>query len=59
MIKLAIIEGLSYKLIAAKYDISIDTVRKHIKNIYSKLHIRSKTEIFSLKDKNSNFFNQF
>jgi DNA-binding CsgD family transcriptional regulator len=59
MIKLAIIEGLSYKLIAAKYDISIDTVRKHIKNIYSKLHIRSKAEIFSLKDKNSNFFNQF
>jgi DNA-binding NarL/FixJ family response regulator len=54
-----ILEGLSYKLIAAKYDISIDTVRKHIKNIYSKLHIRSKAEIFSLKDKNSNFFNQF
>lgn len=40
-------EGLSYKLIAAKLDISIDTVRFHIKNIYRKLHVNSKAEVIS------------
>lgn len=40
-------EGLSYKLIADKLDISIDTVRFHIKNIYRKLHVNSKAEVIS------------
>ncbi len=40
-----IIEGLSYKLVADKLQISIDTVRKHIKNIYKKLHINSKSQL--------------
>lgn len=40
-----IIEGLSYKLVADKLNISIDTVRKHIKNIYRKLHINSKSQL--------------
>ena len=40
-------EGLSYKLIAAKLEISIDTVRFHIKNIYRKLHVNSKAEVIS------------
>jgi DNA-binding NarL/FixJ family response regulator len=40
-----IIEGLSYKLVADKLNISIDTVRKHIKNIYKKLHINSKSQL--------------
>ncbi len=40
-----IIDGLSYKLVADKLDISIDTVRKHIKNVYKKLHINSKSQL--------------
>ena len=41
-----ILEGLSYKLISDKYGISIDTVRMNIKNIYRKLKINSKGELF-------------
>ncbi|ULT28169.1 helix-turn-helix transcriptional regulator [Sphingobacterium sp. E70] len=37
-----IIEGLSYKMIAQKYTISLDTVRIYIKRIYRKLQINSK-----------------
>ena len=37
-------EGLSYKLIAAKFEISIDTVRTHIKNIYKILEVNNKIE---------------
>jgi len=40
-----IIDGLSYKLVAGKLDISIDTVRKHIKNTYRKLHINSRSQL--------------
>ena len=42
-----IIDGLSYKLIADKYQISIDTVRKYIKSVYKKLQINSKAELFN------------
>lgn len=42
-----IIEGLSYKLLALKLGISIDTVRKHIKSIYKKLQINSKAQLMS------------
>jgi DNA-binding NarL/FixJ family response regulator len=42
-----ILEGLSYKLLASKLEISIDTVRKHIKNIYRKLQINSKSQLMS------------
>ncbi len=38
-------EGLSYKLIADKLSISMDTVRFHIKNIYRKLNVNSKAEV--------------
>ena len=31
-----LVDGLSYKLVAARLDISIDTVRTHIKHIYKK-----------------------
>jgi len=41
----ALTDGLSYKLIAAKLNISMDTVRFHIKNIYRKLHVNSKAEV--------------
>ncbi|XZF15288.1 response regulator [Chitinophagaceae bacterium MMS25-I14] len=40
-------EGLSYKLIADKLSVSVDTVRFHIKNIYRKLHVNSKAEVIS------------
>ena len=40
-----IVDGLSYKLIADKLDISIDTVRFHIKRIYRALEVNSKAEI--------------
>ena len=39
--------GLSYKLIAAKMDISIETVRTHLKHIYAKLHVNSSTQAVS------------
>jgi len=35
---------MSYKLIAGSCFISIDTVRGHIRNIYEKLHVHSKSE---------------
>jgi len=42
-----LVDGLSYKLIADRYDISIDTVRAHIRNIYKKLHVNSKAEVIT------------
>jgi DNA-binding NarL/FixJ family response regulator len=40
-----LVDGLSYKLIADKLSISIDTVRDHIKRIYKTLEVNSKAEI--------------
>lgn len=37
-------KGNSYKMLAAKMNISIDTVRSHIKKVYQKLHVHSQTE---------------
>ena len=39
-----LVNGYSYKLIAAELFIAIDTVRSHIKKIYDKLHVNSKGE---------------
>ena len=39
-----LVEGMSYKMIAAECRISTDTVRHHIRNIYDKLHVHSKSE---------------
>ena len=39
-----LVEGMSYKMIASFCKISIDTVRFHIRNIYEKLHVSSKSE---------------
>ena len=39
-----LVQGLSYKMIAAKMNITYDTVRAHIKKIYEKLHVSSMTE---------------
>lgn len=40
-----IVDGLSYKMIAARLDISIDTVRTHIMKIYRALNINSKGQL--------------
>jgi len=39
-----LVEGMNYKLIAYECVISIDTVNVHIKNIYKKLQVHSKSE---------------
>jgi two-component system, NarL family, response regulator LiaR len=38
-------EGLLYKEIAERLGISIDTVKKHCKNIFAKLNARNRTEV--------------
>ena len=40
-----LVDGLSYKLIADKYLISVETVRVNIKKIYRKLQVNSKAEV--------------
>jgi len=42
-----LVEGMSYKMIASSCKISIDTVRFHIRHIYEKLHVGSKSEAVS------------
>jgi DNA-binding NarL/FixJ family response regulator len=37
-------QGNSYKLVADELNISIDTVRFHIRNIYKKLHVHTQSE---------------
>lgn len=39
-----LVDGASYKLVSAELNISIDTVRSHIRNIYDKLKVNSKSE---------------
>jgi DNA-binding NarL/FixJ family response regulator len=39
-----LVDGLSYKMIAAKMNVVIDTIRYHIKKIYDKLHVHSAPE---------------
>lgn len=46
-----ILNGLSYKLVAAELNLSIDTVRKYIKSIYRKLQINSKGELMAKYNK--------
>ena len=43
----AIVDGLSYKMIAAKFNISEHTANDHIKAIYKKLQVNSKAEAIS------------
>ncbi|MCU0324059.1 MAG: response regulator transcription factor [Spirosomaceae bacterium] len=48
-----LVNGDSYKMIAANCYISMGTVRSHINNIYKKLHVNSKSEavVKALKEK--------
>jgi len=43
-ILLYLVKGMSYKMIAANCFISVETVNVHIKNIYKKLQVHSKSE---------------
>ncbi|MBI5217268.1 MAG: response regulator transcription factor [Ignavibacteriae bacterium] len=42
-----LVDGLSYKMIADRMNISIETIRFHIKNVYEKLHVHSKGEVIA------------
>lgn len=39
-----LVDGMSYKLIAEKCFVSIDTISSHVKNVYKKLQVHSKSE---------------
>ncbi len=43
-----LVEGKSYKMIAAALSVAFDTVKAHVTNIYAKLHVHSGTEAVSL-----------
>jgi DNA-binding NarL/FixJ family response regulator len=47
------INGYDAKRVATILDVSVLTVRKHISNIYHKLHVNSKAQIISLAHKNN------
>ncbi len=47
------VNGWDAKRIAAALNLSVLTVRKHIANIYEKLHVNSKAQIISLAHKNN------
>jgi DNA-binding NarL/FixJ family response regulator len=42
-----LVEGHGYKSVARALGISIDTVRFHVRNVYEKLHVHSKSEAVS------------
>ena len=46
------VEGNSYKMIAAKCMIAHDTIKKHLHNIYAKLNVNSGTEAVAKALKN-------
>ena len=46
-----LVSGYDYKVIAQKLFLSTHTVRKHIANIYSKLHVTSKAQAINLAHK--------
>lgn len=43
----ALIEGLSYQAIAEQMHVSINTIRYHVKNIYSKCDVKSRAELIA------------
>lgn len=48
----SLVNGNSYKMIAAEQDITIDTVKSHLKKIYQKLQVHSQTEAVAKALKN-------
>jgi DNA-binding NarL/FixJ family response regulator len=47
-----LVEGLSYKMIGDRLNVSFHTIHTHIKNIYEKLHVNSKGEAVAKAIKN-------
>jgi DNA-binding NarL/FixJ family response regulator len=47
------VKGWDAKRIAVELNLSVLTVRKHIANVYQKLHVNSKAQIISLAHKNN------
>jgi DNA-binding CsgD family transcriptional regulator len=47
-----LLKGRTYKMIAAELHLSENTIKTHIKNIYSKLNVQNKTELIKLLGKN-------
>jgi DNA-binding CsgD family transcriptional regulator len=43
-----LVQGLLYKEIGSRLDISPNTAKKHVLNIYSKLHVNSKAQALAL-----------
>jgi DNA-binding NarL/FixJ family response regulator len=43
-----LVQGKSYKMIAAELFVAIDTVKSHVSSVYAKLHVHSGTEAVSL-----------
>jgi DNA-binding NarL/FixJ family response regulator len=43
-----VVEGKDYKAIAEKLFLSTHTIRKHIANIYEKLHVNSKAQVINM-----------
>ena len=39
-----LVEGKSYKMVASSLNISLQTVKTHVKNVYEKLHVHSQSE---------------
>jgi predicted DNA-binding protein YlxM (UPF0122 family) len=52
------VDNLSYREVGERLDLSIETVRDHIKNIYRKLRLNSKMEVVQKKIKGSGFSGQ-
>jgi DNA-binding NarL/FixJ family response regulator len=52
-----VVEGKDYKAIAEKLFLSNHTIRKHIANIYEKLHVSSKAQVINLA-LNGKWFNE-
>lgn len=46
-IVVGLVDGLSYQQIGDRMQISIDTVRQHIRNIYKKLQVNNKAEVIA------------
>jgi DNA-binding NarL/FixJ family response regulator len=47
-----LVDGLSYKMIADKINVSFHTIHTHLRNIYQKLHVNSKGEAINKAMKN-------
>lgn len=47
-----LVDGLSYKMIADKMNLSFHTIHTHMRNIYEKLHVNSKGEAINKAIKN-------